>query len=426
MSSHSLRIGILLVFYAFTSCTASIKSESNTAPDLSRASESDKDFLTKTRQRYPADQHLIGVGEGASEKAATELARADLMKQIRTEVRVTWTDLMQERGGKTEQEVSRLVETQVAELVKGMEIVEQGRNDTTGMAYAVAVLPKAEVAGILQGSRRQSEAASQPPEPPELKEGVWVIAEGVVSLSDDTTIGEAKARARDEARRKAIEQAVGTFVKAQTVVYNTQVAEDLVQSLVRGMVVEERVLDEGGSYLATDSGSKILQYSTKIRAKVMPVRVEHRGDFTVTASLNKNVFQDGEEMQVTAIPTRDAYLHIFSVGQDDTVTVLYPNRFAAVGFVAAQKELVFPDEAQRMLGLRLRVFPPQGVKKGNEKIKFIATTKKIDLTKGTVHEGVFQVYPGKDSAMVTDLLKELARLDESEWAEATIPYEIRR
>jgi len=64
--------------------------------------------------------------------------------------------------------------------------------------------------------------------------------------------------------------------------------------------------------------------------------------------------------------------------------------------------------------------------KGMEKIKLIATTKKIDLTKGTIREGVFQMYPGKDSALVTDLLKELARLDESEWAEATIPYEIRR
>ncbi len=132
-------------------------------------------------------------------------------------------------------------------------------------------------------------------------------------------------------------------------------------------------------------------------------------------------------MRLLAIPTAaDAFIHIFSVGQDDTVTVLYPNRFVADGFVAAEKELVFPDEAQRMLGLRLRV-SPTGSKKGIEKIKLIATTKKIDLTKGTIREGVFQVYIGKDSALVTDLLKALARLDESEWArEATVPYEIRK
>ena len=423
MSSKSQTIGLLLAFCAVASCTASFKSDHAAPSDLTLAAESNKDVIAKVREAYTRHEYLIGIGQANSEKAAAELARADLIKQIRTEVRVMWSDLIRERGGKTEQEVSRLVETQVAELVKGMEIVEQGKDNATGVAYAVAVLPKAEVTSILQGSREQSEAAIQPPK---LKDGIWVTAEGVVLLSDDTTIGEAKARARDEARRKAIEQAVGIFVKAQTVVYNTQVAEDLVQSLVRGVVVEERVLDEGASYLTTDSGSNILQYLTKIRAKVLPIRVEHRGDFAVKAALNKNVFQDGEEMQITAIPTRDAYLHIFCVGQDDAVTVLYPNRFAADGFVAAEKELVFPDEAQRMLGLRLRVFRPQGSRKGMEKIKLIATTKKIDLTKGTIREGVFQMYPGKDSALVTDLLKELARLDESEWAEATIPYEIKR
>ena len=131
-------------------------------------------------------------------------------------------------------------------------------------------------------------------------------------------------------------------------------------------------------------------------------------------------------MQIKAVATKDAYLHIFSVGQDDTVTVLYPNRFVAEGFVQAEKQLVFPDEAQRMQGLRLRVFLQEGSTKAIEKIKLIATAKKIDLTKGRIREGVFQVYPGKDSALVTDLLKELAQLDESEWAETTIPYEIRK
>lgn len=215
-------------------------------------------------------------------------------------------------------------------------------------------------------------------------------------------------------------------MKGQTVVYNSQVADDLVRSIVRGLIVEEQTQEEGLRELGQGTGQTALQYATKLRAKVKPIRPEHRGDFAVKAALNKSFFQDGEEMQITAIPTRDAHIHIFSVGQDDTVTVLYPNRFVADGFVAAGNELVFPDEAQPILGLQLRVFPPQGSKKELEKIKLIATTKKIDLTKGTIREGVFQVYIGKDSALVTDLLKELARLDESEWAEVTVPCEIRK
>jgi len=417
---------ILIILCVLASCTPAIKSEPDALRDLTLPTEPQKGLFAKVRQQYPSDRYLIGIGQADSEKAATELARADLMKQIRVEVRVTWTDLIRERGANTEQEVSRLVETEVAELVKGVEIVDQGTDTKTGAAYAVAVLPKAEMERILQKPRGLYETTFPPPESEEPREGIWVTAEGIVSLGDDTTVAEAKARSRDEARRKAIEQAVGTFVKGQRVVYNAQLAEDLVRSLVRGIVVEEQVLEEGVRQLRQDSGAPALQYATKLKAKVKPVHVEHKGEFTLKSALNKTVFQEKEEMQITVVPSKDAYIHIFNVGQDDTVTVLFPNRFVLNNFIDAQKELVFPDEAQRTIGILLRVFPPAGANKALEKIKLIATTRKIDLLKGKIREGVYQVYPGKDSALVIDLLKELSVLDESEWAETTVPYEVRK
>jgi len=428
MSSNTQRIGILLLLCALPSCSASIKSEPTNIPELSRAPQPSQEILAEIRQEYPVDRYLIGIGEGTSEMAATEVARADLLKQTRVAVKVIWSDVLRERGGQSDQEVSRLVETRATELVTGTEIVRRGKDSSTGIAYAVAVLPRTEVARIL----RQQDRAATPLEPmiPDRQESngpVWIVAEGVVPFGPDTTLAEAKSRARDEARRQAVERAAGIFLRGQRVVYNTQLADDLVRSLVRGIIIEEQILEEGIHELITDpTGPKAFQYTVKLRTRVKPVRTERRGDFAVTANLNKTVFSGGEEMQIKAVATKDAYLHIFSVGQDDTVTVLYPNRFVAEGFVRAEKQLVFPDEAQRMQGLRLRVFLQEGSTKAIEKIKLIATAKKIDLTKGTIHEGVFQMYPGKDSALVTDLLKELARLDESEWAEATIPYEIKR
>ena len=135
---------ILIILCVLASCTPAIKSEPDALRDLTLPTEPQKGLFAKLRQQYPSDRYLIGIGQADSEKAATELARADLMKQIRVEVRVTWTDLIRERGANTEQEVSRLVETEVAELVKGIEIVDQGTDTKTGTAYAVAVLPKAD------------------------------------------------------------------------------------------------------------------------------------------------------------------------------------------------------------------------------------------------------------------------------------------
>jgi hypothetical protein len=41
-------------------------------------------------------------------------------------------------------------------------------------------------------------------------------------------------------------------------------------------------------------------------------------------------------------------------------------------------------------------------------------------------EGVFQVSDGKDTGLITHLLRVLSPLDDSEWAESTIVYEVRR
>ncbi|MGH7273768.1 MAG: LPP20 family lipoprotein [Nitrospiria bacterium] len=174
MSAMIAGIAMLVMCCVLTSCTPPIRSESGTLSDLPPAIEPYRGLIAKVRQQYPSDRYLIGIGQADSEKAATELARADLMKQIRVEVRVMWTDLIRERGGKTEQEVSRLVETEVAELVKGIEIVEQGRDRQSGAAYAVAVLPKAEMESILQKPRGLHETAIPPLEGKEPREGIWV------------------------------------------------------------------------------------------------------------------------------------------------------------------------------------------------------------------------------------------------------------
>lgn len=258
------------------------------------------------------------------------------------------------------------------------------------------------------------------------QEGVWVTVEGVVLFTDEFTISEVKARSRNEARRLAVEKAVGHFIRGSTVVYNYVLAEDLVQSVARGLVVEEQILEEGVRESIHESGTKALFYVTKIRAKVKRVHAEHKEHFKVQGILNKTLFYSKDEMQVRVTSSRDAYLYIFNIGQDNSVTVLYPNRFAQDGSISAGKELVFPDDKLRSVGIVLRVVPPPGAAKATERIKLIAVTHKTDFIKDRFKEGIFQVYDGKDTGLITDLLKALSALDDSEWAESTIAYEVNR
>lgn len=259
----------------------------------------------------------------------------------------------------------------------------------------------------------------------EILADVWVTVEGSVPFGEDTTLGDAQRRSRDHARRAAVQQAVGTFVQSQSIVYNFQLAEDLIQTTVRGLVVEERILAEGAQSVGLPGDRTGLMYVTKLQARVKPIHSEHKGDLAVKVSLNKSIFTDGEEMEIRTSVNRDVYLHIFSIGQDDSVTVIFPNKHVKAALIPAHKDFIFPSELHKASGIGLRVFSAKTSQAGIERIKVIATTKKIDLIKGKFPEGIFRVYSGRDTRLITELLKELAMLDERDWAEATVVYEVR-
>jgi hypothetical protein len=154
------------------------------------------------------------------------------------------------------------------------------------------------------------------------------------------------------------------------------------------------------------------------------VHAERKAEFSLKVVLNQTVFHEGEEVEIRVSSSHDVYLHLFSVGQDDAVMVLFPNRFAQDILIRAEQPFVFPDDSQRGMGIWLRVFPPAGAKCVTERIKVIATRKKRNLIKAKFREGVFQVYEAKDTGLVTDLLRELALLEDADWAEATVPHEV--
>ncbi|MFZ2419080.1 MAG: hypothetical protein WAW22_11270, partial [Smithellaceae bacterium] len=71
---------------------------------------------------------------------------------------------------------------------------------------------------------------------------VWVTAEGEALQGEFDTLKEIKGRARRDAQNKAVEMAVGTFIKSHTLVSNSQVAEDLIYAAVRGKITKEKIL----------------------------------------------------------------------------------------------------------------------------------------------------------------------------------------
>jgi len=252
---------------------------------------------------------------------------------------------------------------------------------------------------------------------------VWVEAEGVVAMGQETTLEAAQRGSLDAARRAAIEQAVGTFVRSSSVVRNFQLADDLIHTVVRGVIVEEKILKRGVSDGQDGHGAV---YQTRIKAKVKGIPAERRGNFAVAARMNRVLFNEGDEVELRITPTQDAYLYIFNVTQDEHLTVLAPNSHESETFVQAGKEYAFPSETLLKKQVKLRTWLLPGTTRSAEKIKVIVTRQPVPLLKGRVAESVFMEYKPSDTAVLIDLMRALGALDPADWAETTLAYEVKK
>jgi hypothetical protein len=280
------------------------------------------------------------------------------------------------------------------------------------------------VASVLLGAALWSIDNPACAEPPT---AVTVVAEGMAPFLKDMSLDEVRGQARDEARRNAIEQAVGMFVRGATVLHNSQITDELIASVSRGVIEQEQWTEERIEELRDTgrSGPVVAVYRTKVTARVRPVRVERRAGFEVRGSLNKTVFQDNEEALIRIRSSQPAYLHVFSVTQDGSVTLLLPNRFVERNQIFPDQEIVFPSETLRALGVRLRVSLPKGTTKAREYIKVIATRKPVNLVGEEPVGGLFRTYVGSEQGMIQDIIRRLAQLEDEDWTEMTMPYEVR-
>lgn len=251
-------------------------------------------------------------------------------------------------------------------------------------------------------------------------EPIRVESEGSILLGDDSTPGQAKAAALNNARRAALEKAIGVEVHSSSMVYNYQLISDLVVAATKGIIVKENVIKS----TCTTKDDQVSCIS-RIEAWVKPLHTERRGSFKIVSAgvhrperqeaVKSPVFQSGDEIHIHAAANQDAYLNLFSVDQFGAISKLYPNDYVHQEKVPAGKELVFPDDTSRQGGLKLRVRTPKGKKTAVESVLVIALKEKAPLLDARKNQDL----------TITDLMKELSEIDPSQWVEQAVGYEVR-
>lgn len=241
---------------------------------------------------------------------------------------------------------------------------------------------------------------------------VWVEAEGNAYQGDIETPKEIKERAKRDAESKAVEAAVGTFIKSHTIVSNSQLLEDLIYASVRGKIDKVEIIEEGW-----DEKDRHI-YRVKLKALVVPVYPEKGEGFSIKLSLSKTSLKEGDAVKIFYQANSDCYIYIFSIAADGSVTLLFPNSINKDNSVKAEKAYEFP-QAESGISLQAQFLPGFTGNKMDERIKVIATKQKEDLLPLGFQEGIFKVYDAKSTGMISDLVKRLSQLVPSDWTEET-------
>lgn len=248
---------------------------------------------------------------------------------------------------------------------------------------------------------------------------IWVEATGEAYQGEIETPKEVEARAKRDAESKAIEKVLGTFIKAHTIVSNSQIAEDLVFAAVRGKIKDIQVIDKGW-----DKNQREL-YRVRIKALVAPVYPEKGQGIELAALLSKTALREGDPVQLFYKTNVDCFIYIFSIAADGSVTLLLPNSISKDNSVRANKSYVFPQDGSAV-SLKAAFLPDNKERIVEEKVKIIATRKKEELLTLSFQEGMFKTYNARSTGMISDLIKHLNKLDPTDWTETTIVYTISR
>jgi hypothetical protein len=253
----------------------------------------------------------------------------------------------------------------------------------------------------------------------------WVEAVGEATADDTRTLADVKQEALERARRRAIEQVVGFKVQGETMVRNFAMQSDFVASLSSGAILEEKVLRWETEILKKDNTSApLLVYRVFLKAKVALDTANPDPAFKISASLNRPLFKNGDDVVLRIKSTRDCYVTILVVTENNNVYLVLPNKHKKSNFLKEGEEYIYPSESDVSKGLTLKAGLLPGSKRTRENFRIIATKKPINFTPDIFAEGVGLESFTRETATVGELIKELVTIPAHERTEAFLAYEI--
>ncbi len=279
------------------------------------------------------------------------------------------------------------------------------------------------------GAADPSEWMNRPLQVRELGDG-WIEVEGEAQVVNITP-EEARRRALQDARERAIMFAVGVDVQAQSLLLEEDGAGRgheaffaLSEQASAGRIVEERSA-KWESFEIPGKPLAITLYRARLQVKVAKEEGRSDPDFKVKIATNKERFVAGEEMRLAITASKKCYVSVLNLTAVDTVVVLLPHQYRQDCLVVPGDTLWIPDADEQAMGIHYRVMLPAGRESAVEMIKVVATKEAYAFGQGLEKVSIYNQVPTRQTALV-ELMRWLVQIPRDQRTEAQIVYEVRK
>lgn len=185
-----------------------------------------------------------------------------------------------------------------------------------------------------------------------------VSVTGRAVITDEISLGQAKLAALNQARALAVEQAAGVSVRTVTLLQDSLLLGQLVETMAHGFLVEERHVTWTGSWqssLPGHLGFPVIEVSLEVGVNVMP-RTFFR-DYAIEANLPKQTYRHGEAATLEVTAREDVYLLIANYTSKGKIVPVYPQRNGASNILRKGSHLSLPHEARDGWELIMQNYP---------------------------------------------------------------------
>ncbi len=253
----------------------------------------------------------------------------------------------------------------------------------------------------------------------ELK-GNWYQVTSWVEIHEDMTSSQAKENAINQALKTIIEFHSGIKINSTSlsILAETNLEMDLdhfsqiINSMSTGIILEKKIIENRKEII-----DGYLIYIITLQAKVGQLKGEKDPFFKIEAHLNRDNFQNGDEMIIDISTTKDCFIFVFNIYGDNTVASLLPNQYMSNNFLQKGHSLQLPSKEGKITKFKVGLSEDQ--KHATELIMILA----IKPDKNSKDKN-FDFNMGNYTQTLNELMEFIMLFDKNQIEQVNLPYVI--